>query len=61
MGLAAMREMDAAPGPDKAFLESSLLTGRYYFEYELPKTESLIRRLKSADRVTLEAGPDLFL
>ncbi len=38
------------------FYESKLLTMRYYFEYELPKTESIIARLNSSDRLLLEIG-----
>ncbi|PIB34953.1 acyl-CoA dehydrogenase [Reichenbachiella sp. 5M10] len=37
-----------------AFYESKLMTMRYYFEYELPKAESLIIRLNSADKLLTE-------
>ncbi len=39
------------------FLQSKLLTMKYFFEYEIPKTEGLLTRLKSKNSVTLEAKP----
>ncbi|SHK82814.1 butyryl-CoA dehydrogenase [Reichenbachiella agariperforans] len=36
------------------FYESKLYTMRYYFEYELPKTESIITRLNSSDNLLVE-------
>jgi alkylation response protein AidB-like acyl-CoA dehydrogenase len=40
------------------FYESKMLTMRYYFEYELPKAESIITRLNSSDRLLLEIRQD---
>ncbi|UXP31978.1 acyl-CoA dehydrogenase [Reichenbachiella agarivorans] len=40
------------------FYESKLYTMRYYFEYELPKSESLITRLNSADKLLIEVSKD---
>lgn len=37
------------------FLQSKLYALEYFFEYEIPKTEGLITRLKSKNRVTLKA------
>jgi alkylation response protein AidB-like acyl-CoA dehydrogenase len=37
------------------FLRSKLTALAYFFEYEMPKTEGLFTRLKSADHVTLNA------
>ena len=39
---------------DHSFYQGKLLTARYFFEYELVKTESLATRLSSHDRVTVE-------
>lgn len=36
------------------FYNSKLHTMRYYFEYELPKTEAIIARLNSSDKLLLE-------
>lgn len=36
------------------FYNSKIHTMRYYYEYELPKTETLIARLNSSDRLLLE-------
>jgi len=40
-------------GDDKAFYESKLITADYFFEYELPKSKALHKRLMSENRVTL--------
>jgi butyryl-CoA dehydrogenase len=37
-----------------AFYNSKIHTMRYYFEYELPKTEAIIARLNSHDRLLIE-------
>jgi len=39
---------------DKNFYESKLITCKYFFEYELPKTKALHQRLMSADNLTLD-------
>lgn len=38
------------------FLQSKIHALQYYFEYEVPKTEGLFTRLKSQNRVTLNAA-----
>lgn len=38
---------------DKTFAESKFLCFNYFFEYELPKAEALLTRLKSTNRVTV--------
>lgn len=48
------------PGADTLFLESKLASLDYFYEYELPKTEGLLRRLKSTNRVTLNTDESLF-
>ena len=40
------------------FLQSKLLTLQYFFEYEMPKTEGLLVRLKSRNNVTVDAKPE---
>ena len=37
------------------FLQSKMHALEYFFEYEVPKTDALITRLKSTNRVTLRA------
>ncbi len=43
------------------FLQSKMYALQYFFEYEIPKTESLITRLKSSNRVTMQATKDEIL
>lgn len=38
---------------DKHFADSKFLCFNYFYEYELPKTEALLQRLKSTNRVTV--------
>ncbi len=40
------------------FLQSKLLTLHFFFEYEMPKTEGLLTRLKSKNNVTVDAKPE---
>lgn len=40
------------------FYDSKLMTMKYYFEYELPKAESLIQRLNSTDKLLLKIKPN---
>ncbi len=44
-------------GPEYDFYQGKLLSCRYYFEYEIPKTSGLRKRLLSSDRLTLNADP----
>ena len=37
---------------NKEFMKTKLLCCNYFFEYELPKAEGLLTRLKSTNRVT---------
>ncbi|MEQ9286648.1 MAG: acyl-CoA dehydrogenase [Cyclobacteriaceae bacterium] len=55
----AQKALDAKP--DDAFYQSKIHTMRYYFEYELPKSEGLISRLNSSECVTLEANKDTII
>ena len=47
--------------PEDKFYQSKIHTMRYYFEYELPKSEGLITRLNSSDHVILEADSETIL
>ena len=48
---------NVAAGKDSDFHRGKLAAMRYYLEYELPKCDGLLNRLKSKDRVTLETEP----
>jgi len=45
---------------DKAFYEGKIITGRYFFEYELVKIHSLAIRLRSDEKVTIEMTDENF-
>lgn len=51
---------EGASGDDERFLQGKLYTFRYFFEYELPKTEGLVTRLMKADGLCACMSPDLF-
>ncbi len=42
------------------FYQGKWFTFRYFFEYELPKAEGVIQRLKSEDALTVDMDPDFF-
>jgi butyryl-CoA dehydrogenase len=42
------------------FYKGKFFAFRYFFEYELPKTEGLAKRLMNSDGLTVEIEPDLF-
>ena len=56
--LAAEKAGPSAQGDDLHFYRSKLHTARYFYEYELPKTQALHARLLSNQRVTLEIKPE---
>lgn len=56
--LAAEKAGPSALGDDLHFYRSKLHTARYFYEYELPKTQALHARLLSNQRVTLEIKPE---
>lgn len=43
------------------FLQSKIYALQYFFEYEVPKTEGLMTRLKSSNHVTVDAKPEEIL
>ena len=60
-GLVARRKLDAgAGGAEGDFLEGKLFVMRYFFEYELPKTEGLRSRLMNPDGLTVNMKPEHF-
>jgi butyryl-CoA dehydrogenase len=61
MGTVAEQEMAGADESYKAFLRSNLMTGQFFYEYELPKTAALVQRLRSENRITVMAGDDVFM
>jgi len=61
MNTVALEQMDVADSRKKDFLKSNILTGDYFFEYELPKTTGLLERLKSSNPITVEVEEDLLI
>ncbi len=59
----AVEKLKAANTKDYSaeFLQSKIYALQYFFEYEVPKTEGLITRLKSSNHVTIEAKPEEIL
>lgn len=45
---------------DKDFYQGKLMTARYFYEYELVKANSLMKRLLSADHVTIDMQTEWF-
>jgi butyryl-CoA dehydrogenase len=59
-GTVAARALRTGIGEaDASFYRGKFLCFRYFFEYELPKTEGLVTRLMNTDGLTLEVTPDL--
>jgi alkylation response protein AidB-like acyl-CoA dehydrogenase len=52
--MANVAQVALEENPEDAFYQGKIHTMRYFFEYELPKTEGLIARLNSSDNVTLD-------
>jgi len=53
-GLAAQKGLDnGASGDDYNFYQGKIHTMQYYFEYEVPKTLGLAKRLTSANKLTV--------
>jgi len=47
-------------GVEANFYNGKFFAFRYFFEYELPKIESLAKRLMNSDGLTVEIKPDYF-
>jgi len=56
----ALRALAGAHERDQAFYQGKLMAARYFYEYELVKTDALARRLRSDDRVTVEMRNEWF-
>ncbi len=53
-GIVATRSIEASSGEsDKAFYSGKLVTMKYFFHYELPKTKGLLERLSENDGLTV--------
>jgi|APSaa5957512622_1039677.scaffolds.fasta_scaffold02844_2 alkylation response protein AidB-like acyl-CoA dehydrogenase len=50
----------AQQGPKKLFYEGKVATFKYYFAYELPRTQGIATRLLSSDDITVSLTPGLF-
>lgn len=60
-GIAAQKTLtQGAKKKDSNFYEGKMFTLRYFFGYELPKTESLAARLTDEDRLTVQMRPEAF-
>jgi butyryl-CoA dehydrogenase len=62
MGIAAKQKMLVTSGDDletMAFLESKIQTMKYFFHYELPKTNALSKRLLDSEVITILKEKDL--
>jgi len=59
-GIVAQQKLNAAHEADQNFYQGKLATMRYFYEYELVKVDSLVKRLQSTDNVTIEMQSDWF-
>ncbi|MBS0012731.1 MAG: acyl-CoA dehydrogenase, partial [Desulfobacterales bacterium] len=60
-GVAAQSALEKGPKKkDKGFYAGKMFALRYFFGYELPKTEGLEKRLMADDRPTVEMQPEYF-
>jgi len=60
-GITAAEALAKNPSaPDRDYYEGKLLAADFFFEYELPKTLGLAKRLKSGNTVTLDVKQDNF-
>ncbi|MEU6478127.1 acyl-CoA dehydrogenase [Streptomyces sp. NPDC047017] len=55
-----LEQLLAADGRDGDFYEGKRQAGRYFFRYELPRTQAQFDLLESLDRTTLDMRPDHF-
>ncbi|MFY0652478.1 MAG: acyl-CoA dehydrogenase [Cyclobacteriaceae bacterium] len=58
---ASIAQKGLEANPEDKFYQSKIYTMRYFFEYEIPKSEGLISRLNNSDCVTLEADKSTIL
>ncbi|WP_259015612.1 acyl-CoA dehydrogenase [Emticicia fluvialis] len=58
--ITAQQSMPGAHDTDRDFYQGKLMTARYFYEYELVKADALMKRLLSADQVTISMQSDWF-
>lgn len=58
--ITASQALANAHAADQPFYQGKIMTARYFFDYELIKTDALLQRLSAPARVTLEMQPDWF-
>ena len=59
-GIVAHGKLSNAHEADQNFYQGKLATMRYFYEYELVKVDSLVKRLQSTDNVTIEMKSEWF-
>jgi Acetyl-CoA dehydrogenase C-terminal like/Acyl-CoA dehydrogenase, C-terminal domain len=59
-GIVAHTKLSDAHEADQNFYQGKLATMRYFYEYELVKVDSLVKRLQSEDSVTIEMRSEWF-
>ena len=59
-GIVAHEKLNNAHEADQNFYQGKLATMRYFYEYELVKVDSLVKRLQSTDNVTIEMQSEWF-
>ena len=59
-GIVVQQKLNDAHEADQNFYQGKLATMRYFYEYELVKVDSLVKRLQSTDNVTIEMQSDWF-
>ncbi len=59
-GIVASEKLKDAHEADQNFYQGKLATMRYFYEYELVKVDSLVKRLQSTDSVTIDMQSDWF-
>jgi len=59
-GIVAREKLNEAHEADQSFYQGKMATMRYFYEYELVKVDSLVKRLQSTDSVTIEMQSDWF-
>ena len=58
--ITAQQSLPEAHDADKDFYHGKIMTARYFYEYELVKADSLMKRLLSADYVTIDMQSEWF-
>lgn len=56
----AQQNLPEAHDADRDFYQGKIMTARYFYEYELVKADSLIKRLSSSNQVTIDMQSEWF-